>query len=862
MRNHRYIVLLLIGVMFSTGLFAQTRTIKFTGRDCTDQYHIPLSRVEVFNIDQLWQEVLYYPDTILVLGTTGVDDFDKPSGLQLRQNVPNPFDGTTHFSLSLSEDCDVWMEILDMDGKVVVKESFAALEAGTHLFRTMLESPQTYLLSASVTDDRLSIKMINKGHGGSNDISHVGMVDPNGDWTLFLKNDCANGAYPFSLGDEMRYVGYADIDGMERTSDSVIVQLQNNTTVHLKFDVTVPTVFTQSISNVTQTTATCGGSVSDNGGAAVTARGVCWNTLQNPTVNGSHTTDGAGEGSFVSSITGLVAGNTYYVRAYATNAVGTAYGAQTSFTTISTVPTVSTTSISNITANSATCHSNVTDDGGTAVTARGVCWSTSQNPTISNSHTNNGSGSGNFHSDLTDLSANTTYYVRAYATNSVGTAYGNQVSFNTYASGVPTVTTNTVTNITATTAVCGGDVTDAGSSSVTARGVCWSTSQNPTISNSHTTNGSGTGGFTSNITLLTANTTYYVRAYATNSAGTGYGAQKSFTTTPAGIPTVTTNAVSNIAANTAVCGGNVTATGGATVTARGVCWSTSQNPTISNNHTTNGNGTGSFTSNITGLTAGTTYYVRAYATNSSGTAYGEQMSFTTISSQGADVQPCPNAATVTDYDGNVYNTVLIGQQCWMKENLRTTRYANGNSIALGSGTSTETAYRYYPANSSATVSIYGYLYNWMAVMGNYTSSSANPSGVQGICPDDWHVPSDAEWTQLTNYVSSQSQYVCGFSNAYIAKAMASTMVWSTTTSTCAPGNSPSTNNTTGFSALPAGEYTGADGFDYFPSYANFWSSTQDDTNHTWYRSLFNDNAYVWRDSEYKGWGCSVRCVKD
>ena len=195
---------------------------------------------------------------------------------------------------------------------------------------------------------------------------------------------------------------------------------------------------------------------------------------------------------------------------------------------------------------------------------------------------------------------------------------------------IPEVTTQDVTNIGVLSATCGGIVTDDGGAEVTARGVCWSIKQLPTIMDSHTTDGNGTGSYTSNITGLNAGTTYYVRAYATNSEGTSYGSQKSFTTTqhyeP---PTVTMNNVTGITETTAVCGGNVTADGGAMVTARGVCWSTSQNPTITGSHTTDGSGTGSYTSNITGLNAGTTYYVRAYATNSEGTSYGSRKSFTT-----------------------------------------------------------------------------------------------------------------------------------------------------------------------------------------------------------------------------------------
>ena len=193
--------------------------------------------------------------------------------------------------------------------------------------------------------------------------------------------------------------------------------------------------------------------------------------------------------------------------------------------------------------------------------------------------------------------------------------------------------------------------------------------------------------------------------------------------------------------------------------------------------------------------------------------------------------PCPGAATVTDIDGNVYNTVQIGNQCWMRENLRTKRYANGLSIAPGSITSTTTAYRYYPNNDQSNVSTHGYLYNWKAVMGNSSSSNANPSGVQGICPNGWHVPSVAEWNQLRDYVSSQPQYVCGDLSYHIAKALASTTGWyEYEYGECTVGNDPSTNNATGFSALPAGDYGGNYGDFGYGAY--FWSTTEFNVNYT------------------------------
>ena len=192
---------------------------------------------------------------------------------------------------------------------------------------------------------------------------------------------------------------------------------------------------------------------------------------------------------------------------------------------------------------------------------------------------------------------------------------------------IPTVTTTTVSSITSTGATSGGNVTSDGGDSITAKGVCWSTSSNPTTGDNHTNDGTGTGSFTSSITGLSPGTTYHVRAYATNSAGTSYGNDESFTTSIT-TPTVTTTAASSLTLTSASSGGNVTSDGGGSVTAKGVCWSTST-PTVSDSKTTDGDGTGSFTSSITGLSPGTTYHVRAYATNIAGTAYGNDVTFTT-----------------------------------------------------------------------------------------------------------------------------------------------------------------------------------------------------------------------------------------
>lgn len=191
---------------------------------------------------------------------------------------------------------------------------------------------------------------------------------------------------------------------------------------------------TTGVTNVSYTSASGGGEVTSDGGSAITAHGVCWNTTGAPVITDSHTTDGSGTGVFTSSLSNLTPGITYYVRAYAINGNGIAYGDQVSFSTLQvTIPTLATAEVTNIGQTTATSGGNVTADGGSAVTVRGVCWSITPNPTIANTHTFDGSGSGSFISQLTGLTTFTGYYVRAYATNSAGTSYGNQVSF--YACG-------------------------------------------------------------------------------------------------------------------------------------------------------------------------------------------------------------------------------------------------------------------------------------------------------------------------------------------------------------------------------------------------------------------------------------------
>jgi len=289
-----------------------------------------------------------------------------------------------------------------------------------------------------------------------------------------------------------------------------------------------PIITNTVVTSIASSTANCGYTISLLVGPSITARGVCWDTIVSPTIAGYHTTETGGTGTFTSNMTGLLPNKIYYVRAYAANINGTYYGSEKTFSSLATTATLTTDNVTAITTTTAICGGNITYIGGANITDRGVCWSTSQPPTLSNQYTTNGSGSGTFTSNLIGLSPNTTYYVRAYAINNAGIAYGTQKSLTT-AFALPTVVSDTVLNITAVSAIAHGYVSNVGSSAVTERGICWGISPNPIIYNNKIALGTGTGNFNSLIGNLIPNSTYHVRAFATNSYGTSYGANKAFT---------------------------------------------------------------------------------------------------------------------------------------------------------------------------------------------------------------------------------------------------------------------------------------------------------------------------------------------
>jgi uncharacterized protein (TIGR02145 family) len=401
----------------------------------------------------------------------------------------------------------------------------------------------------------------------------------------------------------------------------------------------------------------------------------------------------------------------------------------------------------------------------------------------------------------------------------------------------PPVTGSTViTDVAITTAQARSNIIWDGDSPLIECGICWSTDEFPSRAGEHTADEAKIGQFYGKLVNLQSGTKYWVRSYAENRVGVTYGSITSFTTGEYKIPTVYTKNITEITHNTATGGGEIAEGQSSSVVNKGVCWSRTPHPTVNNSKTSHGSGPGPFAGSLSGLTPGTTYYIRAYAENIKGIGYGEELSFRTLD------------GTVTDYDNNSYNTIKIGNQEWMTGNLRTTHYSNGDLIPtttpqiLNISAETEPKYQWtyfnqwiYTSNPP-DLSVYGKLYTWYAA-----TDSRN------ICPTGWHLPSDAEWSELITYLGGND--VAG---GKLKEAL--NFRWENP-------NMGATNES-GFTALPSGYRNNTGQFLLLYGASYWWSATESTAVESYGMFCGAETTKAIRTTGNKVSGFSVRCIKN
>jgi uncharacterized protein (TIGR02145 family) len=490
-----------------------------------------------------------------------------------------------------------------------------------------------------------------------------------------------------------------------------------------------------------------------------------------------------------------------------------------------------------------------------AVTSRGIVWGESSGPSLESKvgFTEDGSGTGTFVSNLTNLTPANTYYVKAYATNSAGTAYGEEKSFTT--AGLPTVVTGEVIGIYYDSAACSGEVTSSGGTEITARGFVWRETGvgHPTLeeNDGFTIEGNGLGAYSGSIAPLDYATSYNVRAYATNNAGTSYGDLKVFTTIP-GPPSVTIVSVTNIDAHVATATAEVIDLAGASTCWIGIYWDIFENPDSDNHQGYIGQtvyAEGKVEVLLTGLSPEAIYYIRAIVgSNADIVVNGEENSFTT--------SPFTyQADSFTDARDNIsYNTVTISGQTWMAENLA--------YLPEVCDVDTECGYWVYDysgtdvpsAKATDNYSEYGVLYSQL------TAKEA--------CPTGWHLPSSDEWSLLEINIGMEYNYAYGNLNRKnTTEGDKLKEVGDTHWTDTYPAPNSGTN-VTGFTALPGGvrDIISNNTFQYLESIAYFWTSTiiGNTSDEVIYRTIHGSaiRKNRWSKVPYENMGMSVRCVKD
>jgi FlaG/FlaF family flagellin (archaellin) len=406
---------------------------------------------------------------------------------------------------------------------------------------------------------------------------------------------------------------------------------QGNVKAFSTLEYRVATLSTDTVKNIGITNALMGGEITYDGGKVVTDRGICFSQTKAPTIKDLKISVGDGEGKFAIVASQLKENTLYYVRSFAINSIGIAYGNERNFTTLDyRLVKLKTNPASDIGMFLATLHGEVFDDGGGQIFERGFLMGLSPNPSLSDmKFVSSQSIVGPMKTVVTELIENTTYYYRSFAKNEKGYSLGNIQSFTTLDIKFPEIVTLPVTNVSFTLANYEAEVKYDGGVPILERGFCFSTQPNPTIQDNKYLVSGELGVFKLVMTELQPGTLYYVRSFAKNRKGLQYGNQVSFTTVAYTPPTVITQDVGQVTTHSAQANGQVSDEGNTPVTERGFCFGQNRNPSVNDRKVDLGSGLGGFSYNFSGLSEGTTYYVRAYAINKKGIFYGEEKSFRT-----------------------------------------------------------------------------------------------------------------------------------------------------------------------------------------------------------------------------------------
>ena len=830
----RKLLLSVVMLAVAATAMAQSVTVRFTARSSSGSYH-GFDSVRVENLSQGWSQRLAYPDTTLTLGSSsGIATVGGADAVSLKV-YPNPFAGATESLMQLAEDGEVSIRLLRVNGSVVSEYS-GFLQAGAYRLGVSLAEPQVAFLSVATRSGRSVVKMVNNAAGESDRI----VVTPtNAPASRQPAKAVAVG--PFSVGDQMRYTAVSLSGGVSSLSTPV-TQSQTAggqvTLVFVESDVpTAPVVSTSEVSNITASTATCGGSVSYDGGQSVTARGVCYGTSHNPTTSGSHTTDGTGTGSFTSNLGGLSASTTYYVRAYATNSVGTAYGQEMTFTTGNVTPTTggfdqngasyATFSTSpHTTVKFSKGNLQYTTTGTHAVATGGTedgtwrfaehqydyipwysdylnffAWGTSgwnsgatyYHPCCYDSTSTEYWPGGHCYNNLTDHYANADWgvynaisnggnqpgmwrtmtvdeWVYLYARRQCSTVNG--VANARFAKATVGEVTGLLifpdnyvhpasvaqpVNINVGDAAFGGNAYTLDDFALMEQaGIIFFPATGYMYYNGEDRYASGVAYYY----LSSYHSYFHARiTYISDGAVTDGYANRGLrlpvrlvqgSVAVYDLPNVTTTSVTEIGNISAVCSGTVASHGGAYWTPRGVCWSTHHNPTLDDNFAS-GTGYPDFTATMTGLQPGTTYYVRAYVTNVTGTSYGDELTFTTTN------EPMP---------GEWVDLGLPSGLLWYSVNLGATAPEDyGDYYAWGEtrikADFREDNYAHYAYDNGWKLTKYctnieNSIYDYY--MDGLTTLEASDDAATAVLGDGARMPTREEWIELINNNNTASEW--------------------------------------------------------------------------------------------------------